>query len=135
MRKTKAELQAEVKNLQINWIAPEVFASLAADRDNLREQLATVKAARDHLQQEVTLLRQRLDQTELHYDQQHDVVSQLELMLEELIPEEFLGEEWDDLTEPTRQYVEELQRQSTTKTSPASLKIHIEKISIEIDRD
>jgi chromosome segregation ATPase len=105
---TKAELEAQLRQIQTNWFAPHQIEDLAVERDNLREQLQMVKAARDDLEKENQLLRQQRDQFKLRARQDQEELTRLELSLEQLIPPEFLGEEWSSLVEPAERYIRQL---------------------------
>ncbi|KKN31487.1 hypothetical protein LCGC14_0823600 [marine sediment metagenome] len=105
-------LQAEIERLHDTWANPDEFSLVAAERDNARSQLAVVKTARNDLQEEVKLLRHDVAATRERQRQDHDTLQQLEIELERLVPTEFLGEQWDNLGDPTRRYIEHLQQQA-----------------------
>ena len=128
---TKAELEAQLRQIQTNWFAPHQVEELAIERDNLREQLRTVKSARDDLERENQLLRQQRDQFKLQARQDQEELSRLEITLEQLIPPEILGEEWSSLVEPTERYLRLLQGQGNS--TDAIEEAQIIRIPIEIE--
>lgn len=127
MSKTKSQLEAEVKELRDTWIPPHRYEELVVNLHNREEQLETVKMARGHLEVENDELRQQTKGLRRRARQDQEQLTRLELTLEQLIPDEYLGDNWDSLVEPARLFIEHLlaNQAESTITVPITLEVKV----------
>jgi hypothetical protein len=114
MSKTKAQLEQELAEVKRLWMKPDLLAELVTDRETLSEQLSTQRQANDDLLKNNKLLEEARNRYASSARRDQEALTRLETELEQLIPPEFLGDNWDDLVLPLRQYIKSLQTTACT---------------------